>query len=298
MKKYLKFKIAFAITGLLFIQSCKKGVEDVKFDINYEQRVYAVGEPIVFKVTGGAELITFYSGEEGKEYKYRDRFEVVGGKPLMEFTSSKLYAPNDNPISMLVSTDFSGTYNIESLQKATWSDISDRATFSTGTADTKSGRIDLTDFQRSKVPVYIAFKYVNLGVPYYAPQYVLKNFLIKNEAPDGSKPIVETTASLDWGPVSVLGDRAWAYSTAQVSMWGGPANTEPNEDWLISKPILLDRVKRSFGVNVKNNPTSKLDAYEFPGFSVPGTYTVTFEAINSNIDNVKKEIKQFTITII
>ncbi len=298
MKKYLKYLIAFAMTASLFIQSCKKGVDDVNFDISYEQKSYAVGQPIVFNVAGGAELITFYSGETGKEYKYRERFEVIGGKPSMEFTSTKLYAPNDNPIYMLVSTDFSGAYNVESLDKATWTDISDRVTFSTGTADTKSGTINLSDFQKPKIPVYIAFKYVNPGVPYYAPQYVIKNFLIKNEAPDGSTPIIETTTSLDWAPISISGVRTWAYSTVQISMWGGPANTEPNEDWIISKPIQLDQVQRSFGVNVKNNPTTKLAAYEFPGFSAPGTYTVTFEAINANIDKVKKEIKQFTITVI
>ena len=284
--------------GSLSIQSCKKGVENVNFDINYEQKTYAVGEPIKFNVTGGAELITFYSGEVGREYKYRERFQV-DGKASLEFTSSKLYAPLDAPISLLVSTNFNGTYDVESLQKATWTDISDRTTFSaTGGVDVNSGIIDLSDFQQPNVPVYVAFRYNNPGVAYYAAQYVMKNFLIVNKINDGSTATVETSTSLDWGPISVTGVRAWAYSTTQVSFWGGTANTEPNEDWLVSKPLLLDRVQRSLGVNVKNNPTSKLATYEFAGFSKPGTYTVTFEGINSNVDKIKKEIKEFTITVI
>lgn len=282
--------------GAALAQSCKKGVDEPEFDITFDQRVYAVNEPIKFMVTGGADLITFYSGEPGKEYKYRDRFRI-DGKPTMSFTSYRQNTDQPNSLTLLVSSDFSGIYDTENIQKATWKDITSRATLSSGADNTPSGTIDLTDIQQPDIPVYFAFKYVAKQGTVAQPTWTIKNIVINTTAPDGTLVPVATTANLTWGAVNVTGAQTWNNSTTQSQIVGGGVNVADNEDWAITKSLQLDRVQRSFGVNMKSNPTSKLPSYEFAGYTAAGTYTVTFEAINSNIDEIKRTIKEFTITV-
>jgi hypothetical protein len=296
MNRYIKLIIACGIIGSLSTSSCKKGVDDPEFDITFNEKVYAINEPIKFNILGGADLITFYSGEVGKEYRYRERFRV-DGKPTMSFTSYSQNTPQANSLSLLVSTDFNGANDIDNLQKATWKDITSRATLSTGTDNTPSGTIDLTDIQVPDVPVYFAFKYVAKQGAVAQPTWTIKNIVINNTAPDGTLVPVATTANLTWGAINITGAQTWNNSTTQSQFVGGGVNVADNEDWTITRGLQLDRVQRSFGVNVKSNPTSKITSYDFTGFTAAGTYTATFEATNSNIDNIKRAVKEFTITV-
>lgn len=296
MNNYLKFTITFGLLGALFLQSCKKEVDEPEFDITFDQKVYAVNQPIVFNISGGADLITFYSGEPGKEYKYRERFRV-DGKSTMQFTSYRQNTDQPNSLSLLVSSDFSGIYDVENIQKATWTDLTSRATLSSGADNTPSGTIDLSDIQKPETPVYFAFKYVAKQGAVAQPTWTIKNIVINTTEADGTLVPVATTANLTWGAVNVTGSQTWNNSVTQSQFVGGGVNVADNEDWAITKSLQLDRVQRSFGVNVKSNPTSKIKEYEFAGFTAAGTYVVTFEATNSDIDNIKRSIKEFTITV-
>jgi hypothetical protein len=284
------------LMSMSHFQSCEKGVDEPEFDITFDQKVYAVNEPIKFNVTGGADIITFYSGEAGKEYKYRERFRV-DGKSTMNFTSYMQNTAQANSLSLLVSSDFSGIYDAENVQKATWNDITSRAVLSSGADNTPSGTIDLSDIQQPDVPVYFAFKYVAKQGAVAQPTWTIKNILINTQAADGTLVPVATTANLTWGAVNITGAQTWTNSSTQSQFVGGGVNVADNEDWTITKSLQLDRVQRSFGVNMKSNPTSRLTNYEFAGYPAAGTYTITFEAINSNIDDIKRTIKEFTITV-
>lgn len=284
------------MVGSLLTLSCKKEVEAPKFDITFDQKVYTVDEPITFGITGGAELITFYSGESGNEYEFRERFRV-DGTPTLQFNTYRQNAPQDNSLSLMVSTDFSGTYDVENLQKATWTDITSRAMLSEGIDNTPSGSIDLSDLQQEGIPLYIAFKYIGKEGRNSQPIWAVKNMEIDNNLADGSVASIAKSSNISWGAISVAGDKIWSYNTTQARMVGSVAYGVDNEDWLITEPLQLDRVQRSFGVNIKPNPTSSVKSYEFSGFSKAGIYTVTFEAINSDIDDIKRSLKEFTITV-
>jgi hypothetical protein len=292
-------KYLLSISILLFFFSCKKSVDvpNPAFDVTVEKNTFRVKDTIEFKFTGSANIITFYSGEPGKEYQFRERFEV-DGKPQMQFTSYSQFGPQSNSLRLMVSSDFKNVFDTETLNLATWTDITSRAVLSTGTDNTPSGVIDLSDFVRKDTPIYIAFKYIAKKLPVSQPTWTIKNVLVENKLADGSLVSIAKSADISWGAINVLNPaKAWTVTAAQAQMSGGPIDTDDNEDWIISKPLSLTRVQRSLGVNVKNNPTALQTKYIFTGYTAPGTYTVTFEAINANKWDSKKIIKEIIITV-
>lgn len=279
-----------------FACSKEQLVKTPNLDVTLDKTSYAIGAPVTFNFSGEADIISFYSGVAGNDYKNRDRFRV-DGKPQMQFTSYFQASTQPNTLRLLVSQDFTGTYDAENLLKATWTDITSRATLSTGTDNTPSGVVDLSDLQTPDVPIYIAFKYAASKAS-AQPTWTIKNLAVDNKLPDGSSVSIANTANLTWGAINMLNPaKVWTYSTTQLQFVTSAAGIDDNEDWLISKPLQLDRVQRSFGINVKGSPTTKQTSYIFPGYTTAGTYTVTFEAINANLWDKKTTVQEFTITV-
>lgn len=292
------YKHLFVTIPMLACFACNKEqlVKTPDFDVTLDKTSYAIGAPVTFNFAGEADIISFYSGVAGNDYKNRDRFRV-DGKPQIQFTSYFQASTQTNTLQLLVSNDFSGTYDAENLLKATWKDITSRATLSTGTDNTPSGIVDLSDMQTPDVPVYIAFKYSAVKAS-AQPTWTIKNIVIDNKLADGSSVSIANTANLTWGAINFLNSaKIWTYNTTQLQFVTSAAGIDDNEDWLISKPLQLDRVQRSFGINVKGSPTTKQTSYVFPGYAAAGTYTVTFEAINANKWDKKTTVKEFTITV-
>jgi hypothetical protein len=279
--------------------SCKKNVDvsTPDFAVTVEKTTFNVKDTIVFKFTGAANIITFYSGEPGKEYEFKDRFSV-NGKPEMQFTSFSQYGPQPNTLQLMVSSDFKNILDLESLKQATWTDITSRATLSTGIDNTPSGIIDLSDVTSPDTPVFIAFRYTAKKLPVSQPTWTIKNVVVNNRLNDTTVVQIANSSNLSWGAINVLNSaKAWTSSATQIQIAGGAIDTDDNEDWIISKPLSMNRIQRSLGTSVRSSPTALQTSYVFPGYSKPGTYTVTFEAINANRWDSKKVIKEFTITV-
>lgn len=296
--KYI-FKHCFMVAiPLMLLLSCKKkDVLTPNFDVTVSKTTYAVGEPITFNFTGTADQIVFYSGIPGQQYKYHD-VETADGIPQLTFTSLTQYGPQANTLHLLVSKDFNAVYDVTNLQSATWTDITAKATLSTGVDNTPSGAIDLSAFKTApNVPIYIAFKYTALQTTVSQPTWTIKNIAINNVLPDGASMSIAAIATLGWGTINVKGTQTWTTTTAQIQMAGGAINTPDNEDWLVTQPLYLDRTQRNFGVSIKSNPTTLQTSYAYAGFTAPGTYIVTFDAANVNEWNQKSTVKQITITV-
>lgn len=282
---------------ILISSSCKKfNLESPDLDITIPKTTFAINEPITFTFNGNADVITFFSGEMGKEYKNKNIL-TLDGKPQMQFTSYLQTGVQDNTLSVLISRDFRGEFTIPLLQIATWTDITSRATLSTGLDNTQSGVIDLSDFLVNGAPVYIAFRYTATSAS-AQPTWTIKNIAIDNVASDGTATSIATSANINWGAISVLNSaKSWTSSTTQLQFTTSPIGTDDNEDWIISQPLTLNRAQNSFGKSLKASPTTKLTTYKFPGYTVPGTYTVSFESTNSNKNDVETILKEFTITV-
>jgi plastocyanin len=298
------FYLLVLIPVLTFISCTKvKDVPEPSFDIVPDKTTVQAGEAITFNFTGTADLITFYSGERTREYRHRERSKVQG-TPQLQFLSNRRYgSPTlaiDTTLMVFVSTDFNGTPNAANVNRATWTNISDRAALSRnlggGTAQTASGIIDLSDFHTSDVPIYIAFKFHDFQSTLSQRTWNIQQVLVDNKLEDGSLVSVGNMNTLSWTAVNMAGTQAWSANTTRLEIAGGAGNTPENIDWLITQPLYLDRVQRDFGLNAKGNPVTKQTNYEYT-FAVPGTYTVTFEAINANRWDKKIKIKEFTITV-
>lgn len=303
--KLKKMKLLlFYISVLLCFCSCKKSFTSVtapSFDVSVDSTTFNVNDPVTFHFTGDADIITFFSGASGSEYEYKNR-NMVQGTPQMQFTSYRQFGTPDGlpdtTLKLMVSTDFKNVFDVETLQAAHWTDISNRATFSTGTDNTPSGTIDLSDFNKKDTPVYIAFKYHDFKSAVSQRTWTVKNILIQNKLADNSLISVATSANIAWGALNVLNSsKVWTFTTAQIQMAGGAIGTDDNEDWIISQPIFFNRVTPAVGVSIRNNPVAVLHDYTFAGYKTPGTYKVTFEAINANKWDNKQIIKELTITV-
>lgn len=303
----MKHIIFGALVPILLLSACVKdyrGVEAPSFDVQVDALTYDVNQPITFRVTGYADRVTFYSGEVGRNYENKDRI-AVNGIPQLQFGSKRQYGVNntvpDTTLKVLVSTDFANEVDLVRVQAATWTDISSRAALSNGPATATtfvpSGVIDLSDFYKPDVPIYLAFKFQDIRSAVSQRTWTVNDIKIDTKLEDGSLVSIATSANLNWGVLNVSGVPTWSYTTAQIAMGGGAANSIDNVDWIISQPLFLDRVKRDAGVSIRSNAKSLLTDYTFPGYTKPGTYTVVFEAYNATQWDNKQTLKKITLTI-
>lgn len=164
-------------------------------------------------------------------------------KTGLEFTTYRQYGKQSNTLSILISTDFSGDYTAEGIRKATWKDITSKATLSEGADNTPSGLIDISDFA-VKGPVYLAFRYTGEGGTTQRA-WTIKDLIIKNKLKGGAEYPVATLRDAGW--VSVMlnpsaSRQKWRVTDAQLQFVGGNETYGSNLGWVISKPLDLNKV--------------------------------------------------------
>lgn len=161
--------------------------------------MFSSKDTVQFSFTGNPDIITYYSGEVGKRYVYANRISAAG-TPQLQFSTIRANGAQANSLSVLVSTDFKGvvantvygvlirdTVNTNAnIAAATWTDITSRATLSTGaTTAVASGVVDLSDFLTSGKPVYIAFKY-NAVAGSIQNKWTVSGVTVNNVLADGT----------------------------------------------------------------------------------------------------------------
>lgn len=278
------------------LSSCNKNLDisTPEFEVSTDRSTYKVGDTIMFKFSGNPDYLTFYSGEEGNNYQYRERTNIDGGKPVFEFTSFRQWGTQLNTLKLLVSNKFNGKVDTNIFNQE-WVDITDRATLSTTLDNTPSGKIDLSDFITDK-PLYLAFKFTGTQDASSQRTWTIKNTVLSNVLSDKSLPIISSVPDASWVAVSVKNpDKKWAQNATQIQIAGGAANTAENEDWIVSRGVILNGVLPDEGVGIKDL-SGRLDQYPFI-FQNEGVYEVVFVATNANMNGTATIIKKLTITI-
>ena len=290
----------FLLSILLF--SCTKmKVDTPDFTVVADSTTINVGDTAKFSFTGNAENIVFYSGEPGFNYLYRNR-TTGNGQPQLNFTSHQQNTGETNTLSLLVSTDFKGTVDSTSIVNATWTDITSRATLSTGADKTPSGAIDLSDFKAANKPVYLAFRYQGYNhATLKQPTWFIRTFNVLNILPDGK---ISTNATIDkvgWAAYSMKNPTvAWSITATSgvISINGTAANStkDDNEDWAITRGFNLNEVTPDPGLSLRSLSTVAITNYNYI-YTKPGTYTATFVAFNNSVDDQKTVVREVTITV-
>lgn len=291
-------KILILIIIVIVIASCKKeSIVDLDaFKVTMTKTPIRVGDTAFFSIQGNPDFITFYSGERGRNYDYRDRIVAENSIPQITFTTfgQGLSSQFPNSLAFMISTNYNGIST--DLKLASWTDITRRAIFSTGATGVSSGTIDLSDFRKFD-SVYIGFKYsAGMSSTVSQPTWTIQSFNVNNVSlPDSTVYNTRTIGVLGWQTIDLSNSaNVWQVSSTQLRITGGAPSNMSNEDWVIAK-VSLKEVTPDFGLPAKNI-AERVNSY-FYNFTKAGTYKVTFLASAKRSDLNESVTQQFDITI-
>jgi hypothetical protein len=113
---------------------------------------------------------------------------------------------------------------------------------------------------------------------------------------DSSITSVATMANAGWKAVNIKNSAAvWKITSTQVSIAGGNASAVANEDWLITSPLITNKVSPDQGIAIKNI-TQKLPEFSYI-YTKPGSYNATFVGTSATADATKTLVKNVALTI-
>lgn len=300
--------LLLSILTLGFFSCEKKETPVLNMDVTVQKTSFQVGEEVVFYITGNPDQLTFFSGEEGHKYIYRERTNAEPRAITVDFATNRRYgsdAQQPNSLRFLVSQNFSGIYQPDAIVESEWVDITDAFTLSPSQSDDNtyvpSGTVDLSalssfgfDLDPGKL-TYFAFKYTGTTGS-TQPRWWINTFNLITETVEGIVLPIATMSSAGWGSIG-LNDSpvSWVYNANGLRFQGGGATVGSNLVWAISASFDLTSVTPDSGVALKNMST-RMDSYSHV-YETPGTYEVTFVGSNINIYGGNTVVKTITLEI-
>ncbi|MFL9484958.1 DUF5017 domain-containing protein [Chitinophagaceae bacterium LWZ2-11] len=294
--------------------SCNKKIDLTQntFDVVATGNTYKAGDTTNFLFFGNPDVITFYSGEIGRRYQFRNRVSDTSTNLQLKFSTATTVATSGS-LSLLVSNNYSGVKDSTNIYNATWTDITARATLATGTATVASGTISLTDFAQQQKPVYIAFKY-SAAAAATQRKWTITALTLNHVISDTTYTITDLTltapaaypsytASTGWTAANIRNTAInWTPTTStsattSLVITGATTTTAAvaTEDWIIAGPIDLTRVIPDGGIVVKDITQQKTN-YSYQ-YLRPGSYTATFFSANANRDRQDTLTRSINLTV-
>ncbi|HUP10922.1 MAG TPA: DUF5017 domain-containing protein [Niastella sp.] len=305
------------LTALLSACSKQLSRGDNTFEVTAEKTTVNKGDTVRFSFSGDPDMISFYSGETGKRFNYINRASA-DGTPLLRFRSLRANGSQPNSLTLFVSGDFEGVAigdtnaTINRIGAATWTDITSRATLSTG-ALTSSGNINLLDFANASKPVYVAFRYTAQPGS-VQNKWTIDSFSIKNVLADGTNYEIanhnaSTVAYSSYGVQTyspgfvnyrVNNNFNWIIGSTSLVITGAdsaPWAIAVAEAWAIVGPVDLKKVTPDVGAVIKTTAQSIADVQFSYRYTTPGTYEATFYGGRVSLNENEQEAKSITITV-
>jgi hypothetical protein len=331
----MKIKYFIIASLLLACMACNKknDVKPVSFDVTSAKlngtasTSFAAKDTVLFNFTGNPDVITYFSGEVGKRYAFATRTNAAG-TPQLQFSTIRATGAQTGSLSLMVSTDFKGVvakmiYGVltrdtaatnANIAAATWTDITSRATLSTGaTTAVPSGVVDLSDFSKGQ-PVYIAFKYTATAGT-IQNKWTISALTVNNVLADGTTytianlnaPTTSFTnyANITYGPgwavsydpAKNANKYAWVFTdkTSLVITGSTTAATASAEAWAVMGPVDLTRVTPDAGVSIKAIAAA-LTSFQY-SYAAAGSYNAVFVASNNTPDGTSMQTKTIPLTV-
>lgn len=324
----------YSIAVTLLFAGCSKEIEvkSPDFDVTVSGKngtggeSYSTADTLEFIFKGNPDFITFYSGEVGRRYEYKDRLSA-DGSPVLQFSTLRANGTQAGSLALMISADFKGVVlkpgsavrdtaaTNANIAAASWQDISDRAAFSAGST-MSSGAVDLSDFADRNKSVFIAFKYTgNTGS--IQNKWTITGLNVTNALDDGTSYTIaslaapgtaipnygNTTYSPGWAvsydPALNAGQYGWVFTAGTSLVITGAATaaaaTSPAEAWAVMGPLDLKKVSPDLGVPVKSIAL-KLEKYSYK-YTSANNSRITFVASNNSPDQSERKVKELNITI-
>ena len=275
-----------------------------------------VGERISFSLSGDADIIVFYSGEQGHVYKESDSND--NALPTMslafesEMTTQSGSAPNPTMIPLKVSYDFSGEYTKQKMEEATWTDVSDLFKWPLSpSSPVQSGNVDMLQFFPDKhTPIYLRFDYSvkaynAVSQPNSSAAWYVRNLSITGGTGEEVRELYSMLAC-EWSVVPIdnynLNTSPPLMPTEANNRLWLRAQTRPDVDIsyaVVSAPISHVSkivVGKDSGLTIKTSSEPRLASYSYT-FGEPGEYEVAFKGINANAVERQEVVKKLTIKV-
>jgi hypothetical protein len=331
MKRNIFYSI-IAIAAMFLYSGCSEqtvNVPDFSVKLANGQVLEMIGDTLVckktetlkFELEGNPDMLVFFSGQMGSEYKYRNRTEIEGN-PTMRFQTKLDFGLQFNSLKVYFSSTFPGITRDEATDRANisnmeyWTDITSQCNLpivKTSPDNIKlSPTIDLKDYKGK--PFYIAFRVV--GPKGDESTWTLSNLSIINSS-DGRDIEIGTFRTIGFTAFDLLAtsepyknngrptgeiNRRWNLTTfANNQITGGGSNdaafTGTNDDWAISAKIDLIKTRPDAGTAIKGFDQAPLEEFDFP-YTKPGVYTITFLGTNSYYGSASQTVKELIVKII
>ena len=315
MKKVLALTIVTA--GLLC--ACNPAVNSAlepDLSVSVAGGTFFVDEPVVFHFSGAADIVSFWSGEAGNDFRWKDDDRVYEGYGQVSFGSAFMNgaqwndqaapASEDKILSFWWSNDFSGTYTPEAVAAATWHDATPLFTFASARVSdarvladaTPSGKVPMSNLipDGTDYPVYFAFRYhlrpIVEATTDSRSRAVVSSFTIEciNDALHIKESVV-TNTSAGWSFVNIGyndddADYMPEVSASYIYFNASTANTAERTSWAISKPYTADYSVNQgcdYAVGVKSFSDTQPASYTH-SYASAGEYDAVFECRNVSAD--------------
>lgn len=290
------------------------------------------GTPVEFQFSGEADFLTFFSGESGAQYRYKDRTEV----DLNEISSSRLqfslqaqYGKPTNIMQILISDTFEGLatndFKADSVLVETheWQTLIPQDELPK-TATTISYDVDMTPYLGKRIA--IALRYEGIDNSAVQSRFQFNNMAIVNTLTNGlvtnfsassfgftalnmyyTHPDVLNVTGISGSRVNTIKGKPYGTATNNTSgVWNlsdtnaffihsSPADTPLMYAWLVSSLIVPNGCTPDSGTGIKNI-SQRLDSYTYT-YATPGTYTATFVATNGNYKHESQVVKEYTVVV-
>jgi len=309
--KNIIYKISSLFLLAMVFQSCEdvEVVEVPNFTVTPITVTAKAGEPVEFNVDSAPNFLRYYSGEFGHEYKHRERTNAEGVVSMSFLNAQKwgLGANATGTFSVWYSQDYDGSGAPESVNAATWTEISDRFNISELYSFTlqESGIVDITDLADGK-PIFFGFKYFSDIVDDRGAEWHFDGLSITMDVEGAPAPLTIATESSPGfmrvdvqGVVASWNQSKWYWDSGK-GLWrmrGNQPNNPGiiNEDWLITNSINLTKVSPDESVNLKAYSTL-LNSFTHT-YSEAGTYTITVVGNNTTVYGHKEKVQEFEIVV-
>lgn len=289
--------------------SCTKDmdVDTPEFNVDAETLTVKAGMPVVFNFKGSPDMLSFYSGETGRSYDFFNTNRKFESKITLLFDSQILDGSQDNQFSVLTSSDFNGTYDLDNIHAANWTDVTSRFRLASHVDNrvlVPSGEMEVSDLFAGNKPVYLAFKYIT------KPQTLngrynlwrVQNMLLQSEDEINGEVLVMNQAGGAWKMIQSSNYEAKRGSiiSNNITFMGNGTNKDvETEAWVISKSVSAATKTdlgpdRPVAIKSLSDPTLKNYSYVY---EKKGTYTATFIGISADLNETKKEVRQVTIVV-
>ncbi len=257
---------------------------------------FKAGSEIVFRYSGDGDYVTFWSGEEGQIFENRHRIEVPVDSAYFQFNNYTAFGntAQPRPISVYISNSFKGNYSELGIYdiSTTWDTItpSNTPNYAASLVAVPSGKINITKYKDA--PFFIAFKFVSDSMSGSARQVRIKDFEINAYTKAG---LIKSNILSTFGfkPVNIKGPGVWTQTAVQLDIRGTAQKWE--EDWYITKELVLNRVNSDKGLAIKTLADNMADFRYI--YTKPGVYNARIEISNSRYGKQKTDYQDFTFTV-